>query len=266
MSTKRTAYVEARDALLERITVTLKSDERFIAAWLAGSFARGEQNWCSDLDLHVVVAEEYSETLCAQPWPMGARTTGERLALFQQFGEPAVVYDAHANNLVGGTFTYVLYKASGVNVDWMLIPQAIAHLEYPSLMLFQKRELPAPPLEQPPSPEQCAEHASLYVGFFWMIAASSVKNLLQDDPVQFHLMMRWLEDSIREVRAALRGEQAPFTKASRIQLLVTQEEQIAALRSVCDEMETLIPQVIESGGYVSSSPRSAVELRLALLA
>ena len=99
-----------------------------------------------------------------------------------------------------------------------------------------------------------------------MIAASSVKNLLQDDPVQFHLMMRWLENSLREVRAALRGEQAPFTKASRIQLLVKQEEQIAVLRAVCDEMETLIPQVIESGGYVSSSPRSAVELRLALLA
>jgi hypothetical protein len=31
-------------------------------------------------------------------------------------------------------------------------------------------------------------------------------------------------------------------------------------------MEPLIPQVIESGGYVSSSPRSDVELRLALLA
>jgi predicted nucleotidyltransferase len=161
MSTNRTAYVGASDALLERITATLKSDERFIAAWLAGSFARGEQSWCSDLDLHVVVAEEYSETLCAQPWPMGARTAGERLALFQQFGEPAVVYDAHANNLVGGTFTYVLYKESGVNVDWMLIPQAIVHLEHPSLMLFHKRELPAPPLEQLPSPEQCAEHASL---------------------------------------------------------------------------------------------------------
>lgn len=265
MSTNRTAYAEARDALLERITATLKSDERFVAAWLAGSFARGEQSWWSDLDLHVVVAEEYSETLCAQPWLSGARTTGERLTLFQQFGEPAVVYDVHANNLVGGTFTYVLYQESGVNVDWMLIPQAIAHLEDPSLMLFRKRELPTPPVEQLPSPEQCAEHASLYVGFFWMIAASSVQNLLHGDLVQFHTVLRWLEDSIREVQAALRGEHAPFMKASRIQLLTTQEERVAVLRSLCDEMETLMPQVVASGGYVPTSPRSAVELRLALL-
>lgn len=142
MSITRTAYVEARTAILKRIITALKNDERFVAAWLAGSFARNEQQWFSDLDLHVVVANEYSDTLCARPWASGARTTEERLALFQQFGEPAVVYDAHANNLVGGTFTYVLYQESALNVDWMLIPQSVAHLESPSLMLFSKRNFP----------------------------------------------------------------------------------------------------------------------------
>jgi len=265
MSITRTAYVEARTALLERITTILKSDERFVAAWLAGSFARGEQLWFSDLDLHVIVADEYSEALCAQPWASGARTTEERLALFQQFGEPVVIYDAHANNSVGGTFTYVLYHESALNVDWMLIPQSVAHKEYPSLMLFDKGELPAPPVEELPGPEQCAEHASLHVGFFWMIAASSIQNLLHGDVVQFHTVMRWLEDSLREVQAALKGELVPFTKASRIQLLTTQEEQVAVLRSLCDEMEMLMPQVVASGGYVPVSPRAAIEMRLALL-
>jgi hypothetical protein len=98
-----------------------------------------------------------------------------------------------------------------------------------------------------------------------MIAASSVQNLLHGDVVQFHTVMRWLEDSLREVQAALRGELAPFTKASRIQLLTTQEEQVAVLRSLCDEMEVLMPQVVAQGGYVPASPRSAIELRLALL-
>lgn len=265
MSITRTAYVEARAAILERITTTLKSDERFVAAWLVGSFARNEQQWFSDLDLHVVVADEYSETLCARPWESGARTTEERLALFRQFGEPAVVFDAHANNLMGGTFTYVLYQESALNVDWMLIPQAVAHLESPSLMLFAKKELPAPPVEEPLSAEKCLEHASLYVGFFWMIAASNIQNLLHGDIVEFHTLMRWLENSLREVRAALRREQASFTKASRIQFLTTREEQVALLRSLCDEMETLMPQVVASGGYVPTSPRSTIELRLALL-
>jgi predicted nucleotidyltransferase len=264
-SKKQTSYVQAREALLEHITTTLKQDRRFIAAWVAGSHARGEQQRFSDLDLHVVVAEEYSETLCAQPWSVGAKTTPERLALFTQFGKPVVIYEVHANNLVGGTFTYVLYKESAINVDWMLIPKSRAHVEHSSLLLFSHAELPEPLTEGPPSREECAERASLQVGFFWMIAATNAQNLLHGDLVQYHTLLRWLEDSIRETRAALRGEYASFTKASRIKLNCTQEDQVAALRSLCDEMESLIPQVIALGGYVSAAPLPVIEERLALL-
>src|SRR5689334_19456494 len=104
MPEEKTSYVQAREALLKRITETLKHDRRFVAAWLAGSYGRGEQKWSSDLDVHVVVANDYSELLCSQPWSSGSKTTPERLALFKQFGEPAIVYDAHANNMLGGTF------------------------------------------------------------------------------------------------------------------------------------------------------------------
>jgi len=207
MSEKQTSYLQAREALLAHITITLKQDQRFIAAWLAGSYARGEQQWFSDLDLHVVVAEEYSAPLCAQPWSAGAKTTPERLALFTQFGEPAVIYEVHANNLRGGTFTYVLYQES----------------------------------------------------------ASNVQNFLHGDLVQYQTLLRWLEGNIRETRAALRGERTSFTKASRIKLYCTREEQIATLRSLCDEMESLMPQVIALGGYVPASPRTVIEKRLALL-
>lgn len=265
MSEKQTSYVQAREALLAHISTTLKQDQRFLAAWLAGSHARGEQQWFSDLDLHVVVADAYSAVLCAQPWPVGAKTTQERLTLFRQFGEPAVIYEVHANNQVGGTFTYVLYQESAINVDWMLIPQSLAHREHPSLMLFSHDALPEPPALEPPSREECAERASLQVGFFWMIAASNVQNFLHGDLVQFHTLLRWLEDSIRETRAALCGEQSHFTKASRIQLSCSREKQIATLRSLCAEMESLVPQVIALGGDVPASPRSVVERRLALL-
>ena len=215
MTEARTRYVQAREALLLSITETLKRDERFVAAWLAGSYGRGEQKWFSDLDLHVVVANEYSELLCAQPWSVGAKTTEERLVLVKQFGEPAIIYDAHANNTIGGTFTYVLYRESAINVDWMLIPQSMAHRN--------------------------------------------------GDLVQFHTLLRWLENSIREVRAALQGERIGFTKASRIQLYCTHEEQVAVLGSLCDEMEALAPDVVELGGYVPASPRSVIEMRFLLL-
>jgi hypothetical protein len=129
--------------------ITLKQDQRFIAAWLAGSYARGEQQWFSDLD--------------------------------------------------------------------------------------------------------------------WMIAASNVQNFLYGDLVQYQTVLRWLEGNIRETRAALRGERTSFTKASRIKLSCTREEQIATLRPPCDEMESLMPQVNALGGYVPASPRTVMEKRLALL-
>jgi hypothetical protein len=81
-------------------------------------------------------------------------------------------------------------------------------------------------------------------GFFWMIAASNVQNFLHGDLVQYHMLLRWLEDNVREIRAALGGERTHFTKASRVKLYCTREEQIATLRSLCVEMESLMPQVI----------------------
>jgi hypothetical protein len=266
MPEKRATFVQAREHLLAAIAEYLLNDERFGAAWLAGSFGRGEQTWSSDLDLHVVVADAYSESLCATPWQSGARTTPERLTLFSLFGTPTIIYDSHRNNLVGGTFTYVAYQESGLNVDWMLIPQAKAYQERPCYLLFDRIGLSGPPTPEPESLDTCIQRASQQVGFFWMIAASNVHNLLKHYLVQYHMLLTWLEKSIREVEAALKGEQAQFTKASRIQLYTTQEEQVAALRSLCDEMEALMPEVVKLGGYVPIDPRSLIEKRLALLA
>ena len=265
MSSRREAYTQARETLLERITTTLKKDERFVAAWLSGSFGRGEQTWASDLDIHVVVADTYSEDLCRTPWPFGARTSEERLALFKQFGTPVIIYDAHSNNQVGGTFTYVLYQESAQNIDWMLIPQEKAYQERPSLLLFDKIGIPELPTPEPENLDQRIERASMNVGFFWMIACGNVMNLLADDLIEFHMLLLWLEENIREVQAALLCERASYVSHTHSRIYTTQKEQIAALRQLCDQMEALMPRVIELGGYVPTSPRSMVERRLALL-
>lgn len=79
------------------------------------------------------------------------------------------------------------------------------------------------------------------------------------------MLLLWLEESIREVQTALHGERTPYISHSHSQVYTTQEEQVAALRRLCDRMEALMPQVIELGGYVPPSPRSIVEMRLALI-
>ena len=44
-------YAQARERLLERIAAGLAADRRFMAAWLSGSYGRGEQDAVSDIDL-----------------------------------------------------------------------------------------------------------------------------------------------------------------------------------------------------------------------
>jgi hypothetical protein len=78
-------------------------------------------------------------------------------------------------------------------------------------------------------------------------------------------MDTWMVDHVREVRATLRGEQARWISNTHSRVYATREEQIAALRTLCDEMEMLIPEVIRLGGSVPENPRVAVEKRLALL-
>lgn len=262
MSNKQEQYTAARDALLASITAYLKEDARFVAAWLAGSFGRGEQNWLSDLDIHVVVAQEYSASLCATPWRDGGRTTPERLALFQQFGTPVITYDAHANNLIGGTFTHIVYGESAQNIDWMLIPQQKAHLEQPSLLLFDKVGLPEAPEPEPLAREQAVKVASDAVAFFWMIAAADAKGL-DEDMIHFHLLLSWLKDALRKVKYAFELKEPPFKRDWPV-ICYTSAERAAALRQLCDEMETLMPAVVDFGGYVPTGPRAMVEKRIAL--
>src|SRR5688572_18948235 len=98
-------HAALRAALLERMVAVLRTDERFVAAWLTGSLGRGEEDNYSDVDLVVVVAPPHGTALCARPWRSAGRTTPERLALIRKLGggaAPVVVHDAHVNAPDGG--------------------------------------------------------------------------------------------------------------------------------------------------------------------
>lgn len=265
MSNLFSTYIMNREDLLARITTALKSDHRFVAAWLTGSYGRGEQNEMSDIDVRVVVADAYSESLCARPWPHGGRTTDERLAIFSQFGVPSVIYEAHGNAPEGGTFTYVLYQEIAINVDWILVPQTNAQRATDTRLLFDNVGIP---LESPNEPESLEERitaASDGVSFFWMIAFSSLKFLALNDTVHFHILQDWLHEGIHEVERLLEGRVSTYHAGSYTRLAVTPKEQIAAHRALCQQMLTLMPRVIEMGGTVPSSPIPVIEARLAMV-
>lgn len=265
MVNRKTVFVQARTDLLEGITRALRADERIAAAWLSGSFGRGEETWLSDLDLHVVVSDAFSASLCATPWREAAKTTAERLALFSQFGTPGVIFERmeHAGQ-AGSVLTNVVYQESAQSVDWLLIPQAIAHLETDSLLLFDKVGLPEPPTPDPEPLEQRVERASLHVGFFWILAGGGARALAGRRFPLFVSYLIELERALQGVKAALRGERAAYVKSTSRQMSMTFASCAAVLREICDEMEGLMPQVVQLGGYVPASPRAIVETRLAL--
>lgn len=257
-------FVARRAALIERIVTTLQHDERFVAAWLTGSFGRGKQDDLSDIDLRVVVADAYSDSLCARPWPHGARTTDERLALFRQFGEPSLVYDAHENAPEGGVFTYVLYQESALNVDWILVPQATARRGQETLLLFDKVGIP---MEEPPAPlslEERAEKASVAAGFFWLMTPIAIKYLLREKQVTFQDFLGGLHAALEDMKGQIAGESVPYHGGAYAQLYLMQAERVAAIRRLCDEVLELMPAIAQMGGYVPADPMSVVNTWLAM--
>jgi predicted nucleotidyltransferase len=130
------AYLADRETLLAEIIKTLSADERFVAAWLAGSFGRDDADAVSDLDLTVVVSDPYSERLCAHPRQVSAQTTKERFDLINKFGQPAVLYENNHNAPEGGTPQYQRGSVSPLAATPEGQVKAIYHLSERMLKLM----------------------------------------------------------------------------------------------------------------------------------
>ncbi|MFZ6026199.1 MAG: aminoglycoside 6-adenylyltransferase [Chloroflexota bacterium] len=252
-------YIRQRQEFLQKVKSFLSTDERFVAAWLTGSFAKGEQDTLSDVDLTLVVSDGYAQTLCSRPWQVSAQTTPERYGLFCLFGEPATLHENHHNAPEGGTFTFVLYAQSAIMVDWVLRPLAGARRPSSSLLLFDSVGIPLEPPLEPESLEQRARQASEVVAFFWMMAAVTVKHIARGDAV---FVNRWLEELaglIQEVHRLIQGQPWSYLRGPSNTLAVTPDEQIRSLHQLCEQMMMLMPTVKQLGGYVAESPMLTVE-------
>jgi predicted nucleotidyltransferase len=92
-------YGRRRDALLNRIVDLLSADRRVGAAWLSGSFGRGEADEWSDLDLHVAVEDTSLREFLA-----------ERSTLYRRIARPILVQQEMASPTVpDGVFQSVIF-------------------------------------------------------------------------------------------------------------------------------------------------------------
>ena len=264
MKTLVEAYRQTREVLLTSIITELSADERCIAAWLTGSYARNEADEVSDLDITVVIANPFSEILCARHEQVSPTTTPERLALFSKFGQTVLIHENNHNAPEGGTFTFVMYAESKVMVDWILVPLVKAKRPYSSRLLFEKANVVVSP---PPEPEEL-ESSRKYVAeqwvFFWMMTAITTKYIIRNDGVFAAEWTEHLHQLVREVERRLERQPRTYLRGSLTRLEPTPEKQIEALRGLVRRMQTLQPAITEFTGSVLATPVAEIEFLFSL--
>lgn len=257
-------YHDQREQLLFDIISKLSGDKRFIAGWLTGSYSRSDNDNLSDLDLTLVVAEAYSEVLCATHEKTSHTTTEERFALFSQFGSPALIHENNNNAPEGGTFTFVLYSESATMVDWILIPQSKATRPHQSRLLFEKTVIPVSHPTPPDDLIQSKKSVAENWAFFWMMMAITIKYLIREDGVFVTQWAENLHSLVWEIERKMNGEPWKYRRGSISQLQPTHEKQMESLQQLCRKMQELQPKVTEFINSEASMPLTEIETLLSL--
>ncbi len=264
MNSSLNNYRKNRDRLLSAVVETFSNDERFVAAWLTGSFSQNNEDAVSDLDLSLVVSDTHSESLCRKVEQVSSQTTNERFNLFSCFGKPAIIHENNNNAPEGGTFTFTLYEKSCLMVDWVLIPQSKALRPLQASLLFEKSSIPHAPTPQPENYEQRVKKASERVAFFWMMMAISAKYLIRKDKV---FVTQWFEElsrMVQEVERLISGKTWKYVRGSRSTLEPTILGQKEAIVKLGEKMESLLPELVKMGGQVLPSPMNEINALLSL--
>jgi predicted nucleotidyltransferase len=121
------------EALLQQVHRVLQADQRIVAAWLFGSDGRRTSDALSDLDVWVIVKDEFIETISA-----------ERQSYTAQLDRPVLLLESPQNAPAGGAYLLALYPGKvGVHqVDWYWQRQADASLPRQAALLFDRGGVP----------------------------------------------------------------------------------------------------------------------------
>lgn len=236
-------FAAERDALLRLLTRTLEADDRVAAAWLWGSFGRGEADALSDLDVWVVVHDA--------AWP--AVREG-RHTFVRSLGEPLIALEAYGNWPVGGSYLLTLYsgESAPLHVDWYWQATSVAQVPPGTALLLDRVGLPhtatapafpgAPSTPQRTQPEEIAHQ----VRFFWamlLIAAKYVGRAPARRGIE-------LWDHVWSPLAAvqtLAGLAPPTLQCETGQVVSRFGDKLTLLRKLVALMATWMPQLAALG-------------------
>ena len=266
-------YAHNRNALFSSLVPFLQADERFVAAWLIGSFGRGLEDNLSDFDLRIVVANAYVNTLCSCGSDATTYTTNgtseERLTLYKQFGEPLILREAtsFASDGEGGCFNHVVYRKTAITIDWVFIPQASARIPSEECrLLFDKVGLPRkPPLVAESLAERVAQ-VSREIGTFWFMTNIAIKYLLRGNTFAFYGFLNTTDLALQESKRLIAGKPQRFKYEERAESIATTlQGHVAQIRAMCSEMLEVMKQAEAMGAYVPENPMSVTKVWLSMI-
>jgi len=265
-------YAHNRDALFSRLMTFLHADERFVAAWLTGSFGRGTEDNLSDFDLRIVVADEYVNTLCrcgpdATTYAVNV-TSEERLTLYRQFGEPLVLREAASfpSDGEGGCFNHVVYRETATTIDWVFIPQATARIPSEEChLLFDRVGLLMKPPIVAESLEESIAQVSREIGTFWLMTNIAIKYMLRGNTFALYGFLNTTDLALQEAKRLVAGKPQRYKYDDRAEKIATTSQgHVALVRSMCHEMLGVMEQAAALGAYVPDDPMSVVEVWLSM--
>jgi predicted nucleotidyltransferase len=244
--------VRERTDLIQRATSVLGSDERVVAAWLAGSLGRGDADAYSDIDLWVVVLDA----------AMAGVGEGRR-RFVEVLGRPILISEAPQNAPPGGAYLWTFYPGEygPQHVDWNWLPETGARIPADVQVLFDKVGLsPAPgPQRVPSTGEELPAALTQECAFFWGMCAVVAKYIARRrrfDVLNLMNLVAGISDKIRWLLGD--GEMKSYRENlwDEVPLLTGLEDPLGLLRRLAVNMELEIsPKVEAAGGQV---PRAAI--------
>ncbi len=156
MNAEKIHLPQAYRVMVDRFVAACQADERVIAAFLGGSYARGTADAYSDLDLYVITADG-----------MYAEFFAERAAFVRQLGEPVFLedFDEYGFDLLNFIF------ADGVEGELALGRAGGFHSIHggPHVVLLDKTGILAGAMfpEQRPLPDEQMKRLHGLVYWFW---------------------------------------------------------------------------------------------------
>lgn len=239
--------VRERTDLIEQATSVLHSDERVVAAWLAGSLGSGDADAYSDADLWVVVRDDAMEAV-----------RDERRGFVEVLGRPVLISEAPQNAPPGGAYLWTLYagKHGPQHVDWSWLPETRASVPAGTQLLFDKVGLP-PAQDAPrarPVGEELSSALTQECAFFWgmcTIVAKYIARGKRYDVLNLLNLVAYTSDKVTWLLGE--GELKTYKESlwDDVPLSTEPKDQLGVLRQLAAEMESETgPKVEATGGRV----------------